>query len=227
MARTKRARYVVQRLTPAKIVQKQVHRRLFRRFADKLGFVYFGYVDQHDDEHRLIRGVTVSPSHRDDHYCIGTYHGYDIAVCERTDIIHQPGLKSEYQTWLIVTADLHQSSDVPHIFIGAEGLSAGFYRLMQTKFPQLHRVYFGGVAPYDPRFVERFSFYAAPTHSIAAEKLFGGELNTMLVEHFVGFSFEVHESTLYVYALDRRPTAALLAQMLQCAAWLANEIDRH
>lgn len=227
MAQVKRTKHLVRRLKPATIVRKQTHRRLFRKFADRLGFVYFGYVDQHDDEHRLIRGVTVSTSHRDDHYCLGTYHGYDMALCERTDVVSAPDSKDEYQTWLIATADLHRSDDVPHIFIGTEGLSAGFYRLMQTKFPHLHRVYFGGVAPYDARFAEHFSFYASPSHTIAAEKLFGGELNTMLVEHFAGFSFEVHESTLYIYAYDCRPTSALLAQMLQCAAWLANEIDRH
>jgi hypothetical protein len=50
---------------------------VLRRFSKKLGFVYFGNVDQHDDEHEVIRGLTVSTTHKDAHYAVGSFDDYD------------------------------------------------------------------------------------------------------------------------------------------------------
>lgn len=41
---------------------------VLKKFAHKIGLVYFGVVDQHQDDHEVIRGLTVSTTHRDDHY---------------------------------------------------------------------------------------------------------------------------------------------------------------
>lgn len=225
MAVRKKALRVLSRSRPVKVVKSRLHSRLFRSFADKLGFVYFGYVDQRDDEHRLIRGLTLSNTHRDDNYCLGTYHGYDIAICERTDILRTHGMAREDKKWLIMTADLRKKSNVPHVFIGLVSYSAGFYRNMMTKFAYLQKMQPGHIAQYDSQFQQIYSMYTKPTNAVRAEQLFGGELNTMLVQHFPDFSFEVWDTTVYIYSDTKRPTTALLSQMLQCVAWLANEID--
>ena len=107
-----------QQLVPAKVVQSRLHKRAFQQFATKLGLVYFGYVDQRNDEHSLVRGVTVSTKHRDNHYCIGSFDGYDITVVERVDTLHFPGKESKTHNWTILTLDLHHGHDVPHVFMG-------------------------------------------------------------------------------------------------------------
>lgn len=83
MTLRKRLVKAAKRSKPVRVIRSRFHSKLFRDFADKLGFVYFGFVDQRDDEHQLIRGLTLSTTHRDDNYCVGTYHSYDIAFCEQ------------------------------------------------------------------------------------------------------------------------------------------------
>lgn len=214
------------RVAAVGVVESRLHAKLFKRFAEKLDFVYFGYVDQRDDEHRVIRGLTLSNSHRDDHYSIGTYHGYDMAMCERVDTITNPGVPSEHKTWLIMTADLHNGQNLPHIFIGLQSHTQGFYRHVLTKFSYLQKLEPGSVVPYSLQFREHFTLYTTPTHFVLAEGLFGNGLEAMLAEHFSDFSFEISDGTLYVYSENQKPNDLLLSRMLQCAAWLANELDK-
>lgn len=217
---------IARKLKPVTVIEARVHRKVFRDFAEKIGFVYFGFVDQRDDEHRVIRGLTLSPSHRDDHYSIGTYHGYDIAMCERIDTIKEPGFPSEPKKWLIMTADLHRKHELPHIYVGKATDSQGFYRYVMTKFPHIQKMTPGAVTPYSLKFRENFTIYTTPTHFVLVEQLFGSQLESMLAEHFAGFSFEIFESTLYVYSEQQKATTELLSRMLQCAAWLASELDK-
>ena len=219
-------KHLAGKVTPISVLESRLHRKLFKEFAEKIGFVYFGYVDQRDDEHRLIRGLTLSPTHRDDNYSIGTYHGYDMTMCERTDTIAEPGFPSESKKWFIMTADLHSKRELPHIFIGLNRHTQGFYRHVMTKFSYLQKLTPGGVTPYNLKFRENFTLYTSPTHFVEVEQLFGGDLHGMLAEHFPDFSFEIAESTLYVYSENQKPTVTLLSRMLQCAAWLASELDK-
>ncbi|HMH69872.1 MAG TPA: hypothetical protein VK502_00580, partial [Candidatus Saccharimonadales bacterium] len=61
----KKSKQLAKAFMPAGIIQSQLHKRVFMQFADKIGFVYFGYVNQRSDDHRLVRGLTVSSNHRD------------------------------------------------------------------------------------------------------------------------------------------------------------------
>ena len=80
-SRTKlKASRALRRLTPRHIAKTRATRQAMRRFADRAGLVYFGYANQHDDDHRLVRGHTVSHTHIDDYLCIGTIRGYDTTV---------------------------------------------------------------------------------------------------------------------------------------------------
>ena len=67
-------------MTPRHIVRSRMTSSAVRKFADSLGMVYFGLVNQRNDEHRLVRGHTVSATHRDDNYCVGTIRGYDTCL---------------------------------------------------------------------------------------------------------------------------------------------------
>ena len=75
---------------PSHLLRKRQQRGAIESFADKAGLVYFGYVDQRDDDHRLIRGHTVSATHQDNHYCIGTVRGYDVMLVLRNDVVRVP-----------------------------------------------------------------------------------------------------------------------------------------
>ena len=52
MSIKQRSIQLLKTLAPAKVLQSQLHRRVFMQFAEKVRLVYFGYVDQRNDEHR-------------------------------------------------------------------------------------------------------------------------------------------------------------------------------
>ena len=70
------ARYNVGRF----ITNSRVQRHIIKKFTNKIGLVYFGAVNQHQDDNRLVRGFTVSQSHQDDHYSVGTVEGYNVTL---------------------------------------------------------------------------------------------------------------------------------------------------
>lgn len=210
-------------LVPAKVIQSRLHRRVFTQFADKLGLVYFGYVDQRDDEHRLVRGLTVSGSHRDNHYCIGSFNGYDITLVERTDTLHFPGKPSKNHTWIIMVFDLHAIRDLPHIFVGLHTHSDTFYSHLFTKFASLTSVPL--LQPYSPGFVGRYRMYTEPSQFHAAQQFITPEMAKVIGDHFGSFTFEIAENCLYMYTEHQRPTASLLDAMIKNGAWLARSID--
>ena len=203
------------------------HKKVFLRFADKIGFVYFGFVDQRQDEHKLVRGLSLSPSHTDNHYTIGTFHGYDMTLVERSDVIKQPDTPAVEKNWVIAAVDLRTQLDLPHIYISHASESAPFHRHVMTKFPYLQKMYPGGVAPFSPEFLAHYTLYAAPTYNVYVEQLLGGEVQKQVVHHFEDLSFEVMGSVLYVYSENKQLTDALLSHIVQCGVWLATEIDRH
>lgn len=107
--------------------------RVIRNFAKQLGFVHFGVVDQHEDEHNPIRGFTSSITHSDSHYAVGTYEGYDIRLVDRFDILKIPGHENHHQLWTIFEVKLN-AKGIPHIFFVPTGREAGEYaRLYATQ----------------------------------------------------------------------------------------------
>jgi hypothetical protein len=198
---------------------------VFLQFAEKAGMVYFGYVDQRNDDHRLVRGLTVSARHRDDHYCIGTFEDYDVTLVERVDTIHFPGKPAKNHDWIIMTFDLHTNVDVPHIFLGLHTHSDTFYAHLFTKFSQLSRAPLGTFGVYDKNFTNKYALYTEPAQSITAERLFDQEITKTIADHFGSLTVEVVDGCLYVYAEHQRPTQALLEKMLKYGSWLAQSID--
>jgi hypothetical protein len=222
---TNKSKHLLHSLVPAKVVQSRLHKRTFMQFAEKAGLVYFGYVDQRSDEHRLIRGLTVSANHRDNHYCIGDFGGYDVMLVERTDTIRFPGKPTRTHNWIIMTFDLHASSDVPHVFLGLHTHSETFYAHLFTKFSHLSRVPLGTFGAYDPAFVNRYAIYTEPAQSLAAERLFDQVITKTIADHFGSLTIEITEGCLYLYAEHQRPTVALLEKMIKYGVWLAQSID--
>ncbi len=215
------------RLVPAKVIQSRLHKRTFRQFATKIGLVYFGYVDQRDDEHSLIRGMTVSTKHRDNHYCIGSFGGYDITLVERVDTILFPGKPAKTHTWIIMSFDLHQRVDLPHIFLGLFTHGDTFYAQLFTKFSHFAKIHLGTFGLYDAAFTNRYTLYAKPEQALSAERLINPMIAKAIAEQFGSMTVEISEGTLYLYAEHNRPTAQLLDKMLRNGTWLAGHLDTH
>ena len=209
---------------PAKVVQSHLHRRVFTQFAERFGFVYFGYVDQRSDEHRLVRGLTVSAHHRDNHYCIGSYNNYDVTIVERTDTLHFPGKLSKNHTWIIMAFDLRTHMDLPHIFVGLHTHSDTFYSHLFTKFKSLTRVPLGSNT-YARHFQQRYAVYSQPSQFYATTQLITPEVANEIALHFGSLTFEIAENCLYIYTEHQRPTGQLLDTMMKNGAWLAQTID--
>lgn len=210
---------------PAKVLQSQLHKRIFMQFAEKMGLVYFGYVNQRSDEHRLVRGLTVSARHRDSNYCVGSLQGYDIALVERADTIRFPGKPAKAHNWVIMTFDLHIPEGMPHIFVGLHTHSDTFYAHLFTKFSHLVKVPLGTFGAHDPAFVNKYAIYTEPAHTVAAEQLFNRDITKEIAEHFGSLTMELSDGSLYLYAEHQRPTMAMLERMVSCGLWLAQALD--
>lgn len=217
-------KHVARALHPANLTEHRRHRIIMSRFAEEYGLVYFGYVDQRDDEHRLVRGLTLSPSHRDNHYCIGTSGGYDVVALERTGTIHFPGKPTRRHRWLIMQFDLHTGVDLPHVFIGLHTHSDTFYAHLFTQFSTLAKAPLDTFASYDPAFLARYAVYVSPAQALEARTLLTPETTATLAKHFGTLTMEIYEGCLYVYA-EQRPSMSLLTAMLQNGAWLARALD--
>lgn len=222
---TDTSKRVVNSVLPTRVLRARRHKRMFKQFADKVGLVYFGFVDQREDEHRLVRGLSVSPTHRDNHYCIGSYKGYDVVLLERTDTIHFPHKPARQQEWIIMEFDLHTPVDVPHVFIGLHTHSDVFYAQLFTKFPSLVQAQIGVLGAYSKEFMERYTVYTASSHAIDFERLIGPETADEITKHFGKLTIEIHEGCLYVYAQHQHLSSHLLDAMIQNGQWLANHID--
>jgi hypothetical protein len=222
---TQKSKQFLKALVPAKVLQARLHRRVFIQFAERIGFVYFGYVDQRSDEHRLVRGLTVSARHRDNHYCIGSYENYDITLVERSDTIHFPGKPSRTHNWIIMTFDLHTSRDVPHVFLGFHSHNETFYAHLFTKFSQLTKIPLGTFGQHSSKFTERYALFTEPAHTITVEQLFHPAVTAVIGDSFGNLTAEVADGCVYIYAEHNRPTVQLLEKMLQCGLWLSQTID--
>jgi hypothetical protein len=221
----KHAKYFLKAMAPSKVLQSRLHKRVYMNFAEKVGLVYFGYVDQRSDDHRLVRGLTLSPNHRDNHYCIGTFQNYDITLVERMDTIKFPGKPVKNHTWIIMEFDLRTKVDLPHVFLGLHSHSETFYAHLFTKFATLVKAPLGTFGTYDPAFLNRYAVYTEPAKTLEAERIFDQETAKVIAQQFGSLTIEVSENCLYLYAEHQRPTEALLERMIRYGVWLAESID--
>ncbi len=219
IARTKR---VLRHMTPGHMVRSRMTGGVIKRFADQMGMVYFGSVHAGDDDHRLIRGHTVSHSHIDNHYCVGSVHGYDIAVVLRNDVVLTAREQREQRcNWLIMTIDLHTSTDLPHLYVGHRNRDAAF----QASFEQLVPLYIGALGRYPRAFLDNYTVYGHATHTIAIEQTITPQIAEVIMSHFDHASIEIEDDTVYLYVENARPTSADLEKLLSNGLWLACQID--
>lgn len=182
-----------------------------QQFAEQSGIVYFGYVSQRNDDHHIVRGITVGTKHVDDHYCIGSYSGYDIAYVQRVDTV----ARGKRHGWDIIELDLHDRH-IPHCFI-LDSSSTELLDQVRLKYPVMK--------PTEAVTSERaHRLYAVPTHHHELEHLLQNGIDKIKL-HFASLSLELQGSSLYIYVDSARATPRVLQTALDNAVWLAESLE--
>jgi len=203
-------------------------RAVFKKFADTYDLVYFGRMHLADEDERMVHGITVSTQHQDDHYCIGTIHGYDVIMLERTDTLKLPNTsKSEHYRWVIMQIDLKSRADHPHVFLDGGHHNEIFYQHLFIKFARLMKVDKALFAGSDKLFNDRFTVYTPPDVVDDLPMTITPDIAATMAHHFAHLDFEWFQDRLIVYSTGRMPTVHLLDHMLRAGHWLATELDKN
>jgi hypothetical protein len=201
--------------------------KVIRRFASKIGLVYFGTVDQHTDEHDVIRGLTVSTTHLDTHYAVGAYDGYDVSMVDRFDVTYDTKQQPVEHSWLIFQINL-QDVSLPHLFFKPLGHSPAAYNKFFTAFNTLHVINDVFNDTHSQEFHLRYELYGLATHALDLEQTMTRFVTQTIAARFWPHAIELYEGKLYVYITEhRRPELeAVLDATLQSATWLASVLDK-
>lgn len=199
-----------------------------RRFAERHDLVYFGSVER-DDESRLVRGLTISNTHKDSHYLVGSAYGRDLIFLQRSDALRSSNHKKrESYIWNILVVDLKASAQLPHMYVeGRSRHGRGFYEALAMKKREFTELPIHFLSSYDPLFSNRFVVRLSAAAVSELGELLPPECAAVLAHHFAAFDFEWHDDVLYVYFLSSRPTLGQLEYMLKAGVWLAGELDRY
>jgi len=207
-------------------IANRKRRIAIKNFCEKVGLIYFGSVDQHHDDHHIVRGLTASAQHQDEHYAVGTCDGYDVRMVNRVDVTEDAAGLLRTHAWLIFEIDLKQRSDIPHIFMGAHDHKNSAYSKLFTTHASMQAVPLGTFKPYSVDFISRYSLFALPSHFIQTERYFTADVTKVIAAHFWPLSVEVYEGSLYIYADNQLVTIRLLDTMLKNGLWLAKHLDQ-
>lgn len=203
----------------------QARRRAIISFSEKVGLVYFGSVDQHEDDHHSIRGLTASATHEDSNYSVGSFEGYDVSIVDRLDTLDDNTGHHRTHQWLLFAIDLHAGNDVPHLFLGTKTRDSSAYTKLFAAFPHFQAAPLGALSPYPQEFTSRYELYCTPLQFIEAENFITPSVSQTIAAHFWPLSVEVFEGSLYLYAGSASVSQHLLETMLKNGLWLARQLD--
>ena len=195
-----------------------------RSLADKTGLLYFGAVDHHRDEHDVVRGLTVSTTHKDKHYAVGSYDGYDIAIADRYDTTKTSVGKHSHH-WCILQVSLLHAKHIPHVFLMPVHRSERFAHLfmgMRHMAPIEHFMH----VRYSSEFSSRYGVYVSPQHHSHADDWLTQSLTSGIAAHFWPHAIEFKDGKLFVYITEHRLSETVLGSALQSALWLADALDQ-
>jgi hypothetical protein len=201
--------------------------KAIRHFASQVGLVYFGSVDQHVDDHEVIRGLTVSTTHRDAHYAVGSFDGYDISIVDRFDVAYDAHRQPVEHSWIIFQINLQDVSP-PHVFFKPLGHSPAAYTKFFTAFNTLHVINDVFNDSHSQEFHARYEIYGHAAHVIELEQTLTPYVTQTIAARFWPHAIEIFEGKVYVYITEhRRPELeAVLGATLQSATWLASVLDK-
>lgn len=198
-------------------------KRIIKQFAAKHHMVYFGQVDPREDEYELVRGLTLSTNHQDNHYTVGTFQERDIILVERRNTFTFPNRPSSSYRWLIAQIDLRRSG-LPHLFIDCGHHDATFYAnaFLARQGMQDMGNYFGG---FSRGFAQKARLFANPSQYENIGLLMTPEIAETIAQHFSQFDYECFDDRLLVYTNNPLITPTLLEDMLRVGTWLAASFE--
>lgn len=197
---------------------------VLRKFGDTIGLVHFGTVHQHDDEYDAIRGFTASLTHKDTHYAVGTYNGFNIRLVNRFDVIRIAGNPHHEQLWTVMEIEL-DTKNVPHMFFVPTGREAGEYGRIYATQPNMQPLNSMIWDNKSPEFHGRFQILASPTHAHRVETLFTSPMIVGIASRFWPHGIEIEHGKLLIYITEHRLSKAVLETALASGLWLAETID--
>lgn len=209
---------------PLQIGRELATKKVVKQFVRKFGLVYFGAVNQREDEHELIRGITVSASHVDTHFCVGDYKGHDISLVERRNTLNYPDQPSRRYHWLIMQVDLRREG-LPHVFIDGNHHDEAFYTTLFMKFANMTNANTLFMQS-NPLFARTFKVFTPADKFDELEVMLTGDIAAMLAHHFKQFDYEIDDDRVLIYAENPVITAHLLHEMLRVGQWLAVQLDK-
>jgi hypothetical protein len=201
--------------------QLSSRRKILRSVADKLGLVYFGFVDQHTDDHKVIRGFSTSATHRDDSYIVGEFEGLSVAIVDRFDSISD-GRTTEHHSWLVLNIELPASADFDHMFLLPTHQTKVHYKKIFNAFRSLERIVFTSNVS---EFNSRYEVYAKPDHHSNVDTLLTSEHLNVFAAHFWPLAIEVDGQNVYLYYADHKITEQTVQSMLKNSAWLVQTLE--
>ena len=208
-------------ISPAHLSRGYTAGREIRKFTKLVGLIYFGSVNQVDDEYRLVRGITASNTHRDTHYSVGSFDGHDIAVVIRRDALHYADDRVRRLEWTIMTVDAHTDYELPHIFISHDKAR----EILLAKYSQLTPLVVGIHEPHDPQFTDQYTVSADIAHAVEVEDFITPDITHAIQTQFDNIAIEIEDNTVYLYTSHDRPTLAELERMASNGIWLAQKLD--
>lgn len=208
---------------PMSFGREMAVRKIIKQFARRHDLVYFGYVNQRDDANELIRGITVSATHADRHFCVGTYKGYDISLVERSNSITFSDQHAKQYRWLILQVDLRQEH-LPHVFIDANHHDQQFYETLFMRFANFTNAV-SLFTERDATFARAFRVFTPADKFDETEIIMTPDITNELTKHYRQFDYEIDDDRLLVYANDPLIAPHTLQDMLGAALWLAGKLD--
>ncbi len=197
---------------------------VLKSFSSTLGLVHFGTVHQHDDDLDAIRGFTASLTHRDTHFAVGTYNGFNVRLTNRFDVIRIAGNPNHEQLWTILEVEF-DTKGLPHMFFVPTGHEAGEYGRLYATQPNMQPLNSMILDNHSPEFHGRFQIYASATHSHKVESLFTSPIIVGMGSRFWPHGIEIEHGKILIYITEHRLTKAVLESALGSALWLAETID--
>ncbi len=213
------------RLQSLPFLQTNRVKKVFKDLCEQLDLVYFGNVSQHHDEHQMVRGFTLSPSHVDRHYCVGTVGGRDIILLQRTDTVSFPDKPSKAYTWVLLQLDMKKRTDL-HLVLNSYNYESPVYETLFKKLQHLQRIHLEALPQYDSSFLQRFKLYSQMQHIDHIPLTLSNDTVRTLSHHFGMFDYELIEDELIVYAPVTAPHQKDIEHMIKAGIWLADEIEK-
>ncbi|HRQ86663.1 MAG TPA: hypothetical protein PLY16_00990, partial [Candidatus Saccharibacteria bacterium] len=173
------------------------------------------------DEHDLVRGITVSPAHNDDHYMVGTHDGRNITIVDRSDVLGYGKQEVRYY-WLTVRVELDYV--LSHILLFPLHHENKSYQQLVAHH---HIVPVRSLLDiqYHDEFLRRYEVYGFAGHAHMVESTLSPEIAQVIAARFWPSAIEIDGKYLYVYLDEKALSENKTTAMVDAAVWLADRLS--